>query len=498
MNNKGFAVSGIIYGLLVLFIILLIALLAMFNSRKAVLDELKNKVLYQVGSNTKVNEFICSKGICGYTVPLKGYYQITLRSSNSSNLTTQIYLKSGEKIYFKVDESAEMYSNKELTNLLLKVDNNSYNNAEIFDNRYFLNTKYEKNTENTTAKASIKYIETIRKNKTLNQVRYIKDCISGNNIDNTNEWTEIIAIVKGENVALNKTIKIYDENNNEIESNNNIVDGNLNTNSTNGMCVVIDLGKIYNIDYLYSYHSMNDDKRYYGYELSTSSANIEYKPVYNYEDNNVMVSAFENSKVKLVGKVYAPIKETGGAKWLRLYHYNNKNGTIYWEALNQVLSSDGYDEVHKKSILSHLEDFKMDKKYELLLEYPDSYGTSAIRWKQTSNFTKNSSIKDFQLVENDFNTSNFDGLQLSGTTISLITTSDKKHYEIGSLNGTNGIYGPNDKLITNSVDLWIKIGNSDKKDEKKKIMADQVSFEPNDPNWKAETVHDALEYLRKK
>lgn len=457
MNNKGFAVSGIIYGLLVLFIILLIALLAMFNSRKAILDELKNKVLYQVGSNTEINEFICNKETCEYKIALKGYYQITLRSSNSSNLTTQIYLKSGEKIYFKVDESAEMYSNKELTNLLLKVDNNSYNNAEIFDNRYFLNMKYEKNIENTTAKASIKYIETIRKNKTLNQVRYIKDCISGNNINNTNEWTEIIAIVKGENVALNKTIKIYDKNNNEIESNNNIVDGKLNTNITNGMCVVVDLGRTYNIDYLYSYHSMNDDKRYYGYNLSVSSANIEYKPVYNYEDNNVMVSAFENSKVKLVGKVYVPIKETGGAKWLRLYHYNNKNGTIYWSAKAQVLSSGGYDDVHKKSVLYYLEKFKNDNKYELLLEYPDSYGNSAIRWKQTSDFTKKNSIEEFQLIKNDFNTSNFKGLQLSGTSNSLITTSDKKHYEIGSLNGISGIYGNNDNLITNSVDLWIKI-----------------------------------------
>ena len=64
MNNKGFAVSGIIYGLLVLFIIMLIALLAMFNTRKTVLDQLKNKVLNEVGSNTEIKEFECVKGVC--------------------------------------------------------------------------------------------------------------------------------------------------------------------------------------------------------------------------------------------------------------------------------------------------------------------------------------------------------------------------------------------------------------------------------------------------
>lgn len=498
MNNKGFAVSGIIYGLLVLFIIMLIALLAMFNTRKTVLDQLKNKVLNEVGSNTEIKEFECVKGVCEYKILLKGYYNITLRSSNSSTLKSQIYLNAGEKIYLKINEnSAEMYGNKELTNLLLKVDNSTYTNVETFNNKYFLNTEYEEKSVNITPKISVKYIETIRKNKTMNQVRFIKDCISGNDIDNTNEWAEIRAIVKGEDVALNKNVKIYDKDNKEIGSNNYIVDGNLNTKSTDGTCVIIDLGRTYNIDYLYSYHSIESTKRYYDYNLSVSTANIEYKPIYNYEDNNVIVSAFEEPRVKLVGNVYVPIKETEKAKWLRLYHYNNRTGTIYWDAKAQVLISGGYDTIHKKSILYYLKDFIVDNKYELLLEYPENYKYNVIRWKQTSNFTSSNSITGFELIKNDFNTTNFNGLQLSGTSNSLITTSDKKHYEIGSLNGTNGIYGYNDTLITKSVDLWIKIGDSDKTTNKKIITADQVLFDPDDKNWNVKTVHDALEYLRK-
>ena len=44
MNQKGFAITGFIYTILVLFIGLLIAILALLNSRKTVLDKLKEKV----------------------------------------------------------------------------------------------------------------------------------------------------------------------------------------------------------------------------------------------------------------------------------------------------------------------------------------------------------------------------------------------------------------------------------------------------------------------
>ena len=50
MKNKGFAVTGIIYTLMVIFIILIITLLAMFNNRKGLLDKLKDRVLEDINS----------------------------------------------------------------------------------------------------------------------------------------------------------------------------------------------------------------------------------------------------------------------------------------------------------------------------------------------------------------------------------------------------------------------------------------------------------------
>lgn len=462
MNNKGFAVSGIIYGILVLFIILLIALLSMFNSRKTVLDELKDKVLNEVGSNVEIKDFTYTKNneIYEYKVLIKGYYKIELKNINGSILSTNIYLRDGEKLYFKMNGSkVGIYSDKTTTVPIVILDNTSYNVNETFNDKYFLNTSFKENTGNTINSINVKYAETIRKNKDLNQVRYIKDCISKNNVDDTNMWSEIRAIVKGENVALNKEIKIYDEKNNQIESDINfITDGNINTFQSEGYCIIVDLGRTYNIDYLYSYHDIDTNKKYYDYNLSVSSANIEYKPVYLYEDNNVIVSAFENSKTKLVDKIYVPVKIFDGATWLRIYHFNNLNGTVYWDAQAQVLSENGYNTIHKKSLLNYLNKFLLNNKYELLLEYPEYASNKYIRWTQTSDFTKLNTISGYKLVKNTFNTSNFNGLKLSGTTNALVTTGDNKHYEIGSYNnGSTGVYGFNDELIGSSVDLWVRI-----------------------------------------
>jgi len=461
MNNKGFAVSGIIYGILVLFIILLIALLSMFNSRKTVLDELKEKVLNQVGSNMELKEFSYAKTneIYEHKIQLKGYYNITLNNVNGSKLSTNIYLAEGEKLYLKIyNNTVDIYSDKQATDLIARI-NTSYKLKDEFNNKYFFNTEYVKNSTEKINSINIKYIESIRENKNLNQVRYIKDCVSGNNIDNENKWSEIRAIVKGENVALNKDVKFYDQNDIELLLENNITDNSLNTSTIGAHCTIIDLGRTYNLDYLYSYHDVEKDKRYYDYNLSVSSANIEYRTIYNYEDNNVTISAFEKPKTQVVGNIYVPIKEFDGARWLRLYHFNNMNGTEYWDAKSQVLTNYGYNKPHKKSILYNLNTYINQGKTEFLLEYPEYDKSKYIRWIQTSDFTSQTSVTGFRSITNKFGTANFKGLIKSDSTNALISTIGNKYYEIGSIlgNRSGGIYGYNDILVTNTVDLWIKI-----------------------------------------
>ena len=45
MNNKGFAVSGVIYSILILFLILIFGVLGILGSRKLILDKLKNDIM---------------------------------------------------------------------------------------------------------------------------------------------------------------------------------------------------------------------------------------------------------------------------------------------------------------------------------------------------------------------------------------------------------------------------------------------------------------------
>ena len=54
LNNKGFAISGTIYALMFLFIILIFATLGLLGSRKIILDKYKNEVLTNLKSNTDI------------------------------------------------------------------------------------------------------------------------------------------------------------------------------------------------------------------------------------------------------------------------------------------------------------------------------------------------------------------------------------------------------------------------------------------------------------
>ena len=57
MNKKGFAVSGIIYSLLILFLLLLFGILSIMGARKMILDKLKNEVMEELnGENSDTNK----------------------------------------------------------------------------------------------------------------------------------------------------------------------------------------------------------------------------------------------------------------------------------------------------------------------------------------------------------------------------------------------------------------------------------------------------------
>ena len=77
MNNKGFAVSGIIYSILILFLILIFSILSIMGARKMVLDKLKNDVMNELNDegysevNYKDNSGANTPELLDNMVPIK-------------------------------------------------------------------------------------------------------------------------------------------------------------------------------------------------------------------------------------------------------------------------------------------------------------------------------------------------------------------------------------------------------------------------------------------
>lgn len=133
------------------------------------------------------------------------------------------------------------------------------------------------NTSNGYAK--ITYIGTdapTRVNTKLNNVRYIKDCINGNNINGNNHWVELQAIYQGENKAKGK-VPSYTIAEAATAPYSRLTDGEIDTSlyaatTVIGLqCLWVDLGQTYNLDEIAIWHYYNDGRSYTNNTLSVGN-----------------------------------------------------------------------------------------------------------------------------------------------------------------------------------------------------------------------------------
>lgn len=140
----------------------------------------------------------------------------------------------------------------------------------------------------------------------ITAVRYIRDWLDGNNVDNKNYWGEINVITHdGENVLDSSSIKLQAKNEalSTITINNieNIKDGTLSSYTIDGdgntvyhysetdyvintgkTCIEIDLGQIYNdIDYIRIWHRFADGKFVFNHKLQTSIDGVTWATLYD-------------------------------------------------------------------------------------------------------------------------------------------------------------------------------------------------------------------------
>ena len=487
MNNKGFAVSGIIYTILIIFLVLLFGILSLFNSRKNVLDKLKNNVIGDVNTVTNVTyePFTQSGEVIEFVAKARGYYQFHLYSpkigtTNGSQVTTEIYLSKGETLYFLI--GASNYNNGETiirtgrednSTVIIRASTSSFV-ASNYSGKIFTNTVIkEKSVTDTAGKIEVKYLNKEKINKNLNKVKYIKDCINGA-VSGSSEWSEIVALVDGDNKARGKSVTSL-KNISSVTGHNLSfsTDGDNNTyaaiSSKEEQCVIVDLERTYNLDSISILHS--DGKSYYGNKTYVSSDGINYTLIRNQEQtetsSGILISSYESELVTKVGNIDVPMKDFDGATWIRVFHHDNLSGKELWSSLSQVSLANGYDSLYRQSILAYLDNFKnKNGEYEFLLEYPQISGYN--RWIQKTNPLKTTkvsgktTVSGYKAVSISWTGSNWGGLAKSNTSSTLLDGSIANNnwfYAIGAKSSWNGgIPGPG-KVNKGSVDLWVRIDN---------------------------------------
>lgn len=153
-------------------------------------------------------------------------------------------------------------------------------------------------------------------------------------------------------------------------------------------------------------------------------------------------------------------KTENNANWVRLFYHNSKSGTVLFNKNNKAefLKCHTAD---KQSDLWALEQFRgKDGKFELLLQYQNSTGYN--RWKQSSNFTKETTITGYEAVAVSWTTQSWGGLALSSTPANTWVDGSPGagtwYYAIGPVVAYQGGM-PNENsasVETGWVEIWVR------------------------------------------
>lgn len=182
------------------------------------------------------------------------------------------------------------------------IDRTHTNNTIHYSNKYFVNGKMTSGVNTGNGSAKITYLgnEYDKTNTNLNNVRYIKDCVSGNAYDSINRWNEIQVMVNGINIAKGKIA--YMEDGGILSREEVLTDGDIgnagNSDSySESSCIIVDLDSTYNIDEIAIWHNwgdmykaINDNYTYVSSDKSSWTKVIDIQE--NVTSNGKRVSAY--------------------------------------------------------------------------------------------------------------------------------------------------------------------------------------------------------------
>ena len=158
------------------------------------------------------------------------------------------------------------------------------NNTLHYSKKYFINSTMSSDASEGNGKVKITYVGSdmpAKKNNKLDNVRYIKDCTNGSNVNAYNHWVELQAIKDGSNLAKGKTATGITGSDSYPVS--RITDGDITTaNYADGgssKCITIDLAKNYNLDEVAVWHYYGDGRIYNENVTSVSSDNENWTTI---------------------------------------------------------------------------------------------------------------------------------------------------------------------------------------------------------------------------
>ena len=158
-----------------------------------------------------------------------------------------------------------------------------------YSGKYFIGAQVLEGKNNGDGYAKIKYVGVKPKRiiKTLDNVKYIKNCISYNTTNNENHWLEVEAIKDGVNIAKGKTVTGTTP---ELSTHpySRVTDGDITSESystsqtyTTNQCITVNLEQTYDLDEIAIWNNLEDFRSYYKNKTYVSNNNTNWTEIIN-------------------------------------------------------------------------------------------------------------------------------------------------------------------------------------------------------------------------
>lgn len=167
-----------------------------------------------------------------------------------------------------------------------------------------------------------------------------------------------------------------------------------------------------------------------------------------------------------------PIKSFDGARWARIFYHNNKKGTVLFTSLAECKNTQTADKYSRLGLLDSGDTYKINGKYEFLLQYPIDDPSHYNRWKQTNapqneyntQTSSGTQVAGYEAVHIDWTSNYWGGLERSAQDATALNSTwidgsvghGNWFYAIGSKN-THGRGIPSYSSTADVVELWIRI-----------------------------------------